>query len=152
MRTWIVVSNRTEAKVFRYLNKKDNKIEFVISLKNPRGRLRPIAINADRPGMFANLETYGSRLVKSQSPTERVAQEFAKRVGDFLEEQMRSKQFDELIMISDPHFLGRLRNLYSKELKKRISREIPKDLVGVTAEDLQSRLWTSGIFGAGGGT
>ena len=152
MKTWIVVANRTEAKVFKYLHKKESHVEFITSLKNPRGRLRAIAINADRPGAFANLETHGARLVKAQSPTERVAQEFAKKVSTFLEEQMQNAQFDDLVVISDPHFIGRLRGLFSKELKRMISREIIKDLMAVTAHDLEERLWPISGLGAGGGT
>jgi protein required for attachment to host cells len=152
MKTWILVANRTEAKIFKYLNKRGGHVEYLTSLKNPRGRLRAIAINADRPGTFANLETYGARLVKSQSPTERVAQEFAKRVCVFLEHQVQDNQFDELVVISDPHFLGRLRHLFSKELKKKISREIKKDLIMITSRDLEKRLWPQDALGAGGGT
>lgn len=152
MNTWIVVANRTEAKIFKYLHKKGSHIEYLTSLKNPRGRLRAMAINADRPGVFANLQTYGTRLVKAQSPTERVAQEFAKKVSTFLEEQMRANHFDDLVVISDPHFLGRLRNLFSKELKRLISREVTKDLMVITTQELENRLWPQEEIGAGGGT
>lgn len=141
MKTWIVVANRTEAKVFEYTNKKNSVVQYVTKLDNPRGRLRPIAINADRPGSFTSLQTHGTKLEKQESPTERIAQEFAIKVVDFLEGERQKQKFDELVLISDPHFIGRLRGLVSKELRRSVSREIIKDLLTVTTQELQTRLW-----------
>lgn len=141
MKTWIVVAGRTEAKIFEYGHKKNSVVEYVTQLDNPRGRLRPIAINADRPGSFTSLQTHGTKLVKAQSPTERIAQEFAIKVADFLAVERRGRKFDEMILIADPHFLGRLRPLLTKEVKQTLVKEVIKDLGGVTTQELQSRLW-----------
>lgn len=141
MKTWIVVTNRTEAKVFEFSNRKGSVVEFVTKMENPRGRLRSGDINADKPGVFLGYWGRGTHLVKGQSPTERVAQEFAKKVSTFLEESHQKQKFDELVLISDPHFMGRLRGLMSKEVKQAIAREVIKDLGMVTAQELQNRLW-----------
>jgi protein required for attachment to host cells len=141
MKTWIVVAGRTEAKIFEYGHKKTSVVQYVTQLENPRGRLRPIAINADKPGSFASLQTHGTKLVKEQSPTERIAQEFAIKVADFLDGEKSGKKFDELILIADPHFMGRLRPLLSKELKQALVKEVIKDLGGITTQELQNRLW-----------
>lgn len=141
MKTWIVVASRTEAKVFEYANKKNSDVEFVMKMENPRGRLKAQDINADKPGVFLSLTTHGTRLVKPQSPTERVAQEFAKKVSEFLEGSRQKSLFDDLVLIADPHFLGRLRGSFTKKLRQCVSKEIVKDLGAATASDIKNRLW-----------
>ncbi|UOF02376.1 host attachment protein [Bdellovibrio reynosensis] len=141
MKTWIVVVNRTQAKVFACTNKRGDGIEFVTKLDNPRGRLRAQDINADKWGVFATLMSHGSRQEKKEGPTDRVAQEFAIKVSDFLDECLLQKNFDDLILIAEPQFLGRLRNLLGREVKALISQEIAKDLNLVSVDDLRSRLY-----------
>ena len=139
MKTWIVVANRSEAKIFTYNNR---EVEFVFKLENPRGRLKSGDINADRAGFFtAGGTMHGSDRSSQQSPTERVAQEFAKTLSDNLEESRIKADFEEMVLIADPHFLGLLRNTLSKDLRRLVSREIPKDLGAVTSEQIQERLW-----------
>lgn len=141
MKTWIVVSHRTEAKIFSYEHKNGSAVKFVTKLDNARGRLKAQEINADKPGAFSSLMAHGTRLVKQQSPTERVAQEFAKKIVEYLEDAKRNHLFDELVLIADPHFLGRLRLLAGKSLKTCIVRELSKDLTGATSVEIQNRLW-----------
>ena len=141
MKTWIVVAHRTGAKIFSYEHKNGSTVDFVAKLDNPRGRLKAQEINADKPGVFSSLMAHGTRLVKQQSPTERIAQEFAKKIVDYLEEARRNHSFDDLVLIADPHFLGRLRLLTGKSLKNCIAREVCKDLTGVTSAEIKNRLW-----------
>ncbi|MGZ3768043.1 MAG: host attachment protein [Bdellovibrio sp.] len=141
MNTWIVVVNRREAKIFEYDNIAQHEVEFVRKLDNPKGRLRAQEINADKPGVFSSQTIHGPRLVKAETPVQHVAQEFAKRVTNFLEDSLDQHLFDDLIIIAEHHFLGRLRHLFSKELESCVVKEIPKDLYSVTREDLKNRLW-----------
>lgn len=143
MKTWIVAVNRSEARVFEYNNKQDSEVEFVMKIDNPRGRLKDREINADKPGVFSSLMGHGTRLTQPQLPKERVAQEFSIQVTEALEAALKQHQFDDLIVIAEPHFLGMLRNLFSRELKQCISREEAKDLnlSTVTRQELKDRLW-----------
>ncbi|NUN06614.1 MAG: host attachment protein [Bdellovibrio sp.] len=141
MKTWIIVAHRTEAKIFSYDHRKNADIEFVTKLENPRGRLKAQDINADRPGIFSGAPAHASGLQRQESPTERVAQEFAKKISDYLELSRQRHIFTELILIADPYFLGLLRGNLTKPLIACVRREISKDLATVTGDDLKNRLW-----------
>lgn len=141
MRTWIVVVNRSGAKIFGFNNRRDSDVEFLTQLENPRGRLRARDINADKPGHFAAIHSYGSNLTQPQSPTARVAQEFAKRLALYLDEAYQHHAFEELVLIAEPQFLGRLRAVLSKDLRRAITHEIAKDLGPITRQELKRRLW-----------
>lgn len=143
MKTWIVVASRTEAKIFEYANKRNSEVEFVTKLENPRGRLKAQDINADKPGVFSSIMSYGgTRLVTAQSPTERIAQEFAKKIAEFLEHARQRGSFDDVVLFADPHFLGRMRGVFSKKLRQSVSKEITKDLGSVTTNEIKSRLFS----------
>lgn len=141
MKTWIIVAHRTEAKIFSYDNRKNADVEFVTKLENPRGRLKAQDINADKPGVFSGAPSHGSGLERHESPTERIAQEFAKKIGDYLELSRQKQSFEELVLVADANFLGRLRGVLSKPLTACVARAISKDLGTVTGDDLKARLW-----------
>ena len=54
---------------------------------------------------------------------------FAADAADFLREQALSGGFESLIVVAPPSTLGELRKHYHGEVSRRISAEIPKDLV-----------------------
>lgn len=82
-------------------------------------------------------------MVKGQSPTERVAEEFAKEIVDRLELEKSKNSFENLILIAEPNFLGRLRSAMSKDLQKYVADEIAKDLGAVTTSEVQDRVVSS---------
>lgn len=151
MKTWIVVANRSEARIFSSDPKKSRKsrdIDFITKIENPRGRLRAGDINADKPGAFVPMASgHGSGREARVTPTQQVALDFSKQLIDTLELARTQNQFEEMILIADPHFLGLLRNQMSKELKKMVSREVAKDLNVVTSDVLQERLWPAELRG-----
>lgn len=142
MKTWIVVANRSEAKFFSTDPKRRGQVEFVSKIENPRGRLKNGDINADRPGAFSPMSTtHGSGREASQSPVERVAQEFALEIVESLTTAKSTQEFEELVLIADPQFLGLLRNAMTKELSRIVVREEAKDLNAVTADQIRDRLY-----------
>lgn len=137
---WIAIVNRTEAKIFTY---KNHEVQFLTKLENPRGRLKDGDINADKPGYFAGANGHGSNRVRKHSPVERVAQDFVLEVIELLEACRLKSEFEELIVVADPHMLGQLRSSYSKDLKRTVRREITRDLANSTVDDIQSRLFSN---------
>nr|BFD59236.1 host attachment protein [Bdellovibrio sp. CKG001] len=144
MKTWIVVVNRCEAKIF-VSDRRGNKggdVQFVEKLENPRGRLKAIDIDADRPGFMPSSNIYGGRLAKKQSPPERISEMFAKKVAARLEEARLKNAFQDLVLIAPPAFLGKVRQNFSRSLRECILREIPKDITQTaTGFDLKERIW-----------
>lgn len=142
MKTWVAVVNRTEARFFEIDENLRNKLKFIKKLENPKGRLRNIDINADRPGVskfsFAFSQT---SLTKPQMPVERVAQIFAKTVSEELEKSLNAHLFESLILVAEPHFLGKIKAALSKKTFQTVSSTLSKDLVHVPDHDLFHFIW-----------
>lgn len=149
MKTWVAVVNRCEARLFEINEKSVNgngrnhdKLKLVKRMENPRGRLKSQDINADRPGFSKSSFVFsGTRLTKPQDPTDRVADMFAKDVGAELEKGYNEHLFDDLILVVEPHFLGKLRSALSKRTFSTIRSTLHKDLAHVPDHELPSFLW-----------
>jgi protein required for attachment to host cells len=78
----------------------------------------------------------------------REAQLFSHRVGKLLEEARIKHQFDELVVIAPPRFLGLLRKALPQSVYDVVSREIDKDYRQLSNNDLHQRLADDGIVPA----
>jgi len=145
MKTWVAVVNRCEARLYETNQKNgvfDKKLKLIKKLENPRGRLKSGEINADRPGVATLSFAYSrTRLVKKQDPTDRVAQIFAKTISEELDRGVNDHLFENLILVSEPHFLGKVRAALSKKTASAISETLHKDLAHVPDHDLPQFIW-----------
>lgn len=145
MKTWVAVINRCEARLYETNEKNgvpDKKLKLVKKLENPRGRLRNGDINADRYGAEAFSFAYSrTRLTKKQEPTDRVAQVFAKSISEELERGVNEHLYDNLILVSEPNFLGKVRAALSKKTANIVSRTLHKDLANVPDHHLPQFIW-----------
>lgn len=57
-----------------------------------------------------------------------------------LREGWQAQRFQHLILIAEPQFLGRLRQVLDPELKERICLELPKDYTRLQAQEIRAHL------------
>jgi protein required for attachment to host cells len=149
MKTWVAVVNRCEARLFEMnpkgvdKNGRDHEmLKLVQRIENPKGRLRNGEIDADRPGFSkSKLAFSGTRLSKSQEPTDRVAEMFAKSISEELDKHHSDHRFENLILVVEPHFLGKVRAALSKKTFNTITDTLHKDLAHVADHDVPSFIW-----------
>lgn len=146
MKTWIAVLNRCEARLYETNEKNgvsDKKLKLVKKLENPKGRLKSSEINADRPGsgVVPNFTYSRTSLPNQQDPTDRVAQLFAKSISEELDLAMNNHLYDNLILVSEPNFLGKVRAALSKKTIKAVSDTLHKDLANVPDHELPQFIW-----------
>ena len=62
---------------------------------------------------------------------------FAGEMAEMLKQRALRQEFDSLIIVAPPKTLGELRKHYHKEVEKRITAEIAKDLTGHPVEEIE---------------
>ena len=62
---------------------------------------------------------------------------FAADTAEFLKKRALRNEFDHLIVVAPPRTLGELRKHYHKEVEKRLSGEIAKDLTGHPVAEIE---------------
>lgn len=138
--TWIVVADAAKATVFSH--------------KGPGKGLEPVQgatwshdvrpsreINSDAPGRSFDSHGQGRHAMEPPTdPKEHATQEFARHVADQLKSALNDGSYERLILIAAPAFLGDLRKELDKEVGKRVQAEIPRDLVHMKIEEVESHL------------
>jgi protein required for attachment to host cells len=143
MKTWVAVANRTEVRFFEVDEKAKNKLKLIKKIENPKGRLKNSDINADRPGVSTFTFAFSrTSLRKPQEPTDRVAQIFAKSISEELERGYNAHLFQNLILVVEPRFLGKIRAALSKQISEIVRRTLNKDLAHVPDSQLSQFIWS----------
>ena len=62
---------------------------------------------------------------------------FAAETAELLKKRALRNDFDSLIVVAPPRTLGELRKHYHKEVQKRLTGEIPKDLTGHPVPEIE---------------
>jgi protein required for attachment to host cells len=147
---WYVVASATEAKIFAS-NSTNGSVNLVETLENVEGGIPNHNLGSDRPGRVFNAHNaqaaLGSQHSSSQhiyssheSPHEHLISIFAKQLASRIENARTKNLFDELVLVAEPRFLGKLRTKLSKSTDKLVRDTIEKDLCSLSEQDVVTRL------------
>jgi protein required for attachment to host cells len=136
-----VVASRIGARIFVQDGPKGpvlvNKIEHL------SGRLHDRDLGTDRPGRsFARWSGQSARhaLSAQASPHELELEHLTLELAEELKAGRLAKNFDDLILVAEPHFNGVLFGCLDKETKQLVSRRINKDLANLVDGELVNYL------------
>lgn len=140
MRMRIVVADQSEAR-FYDTDHFDSELKLVGHLVDPKARLHDRDFNSDRPGrVFDHAPPATGRrggvghhgTGGERHPHRHEAELFAHQIAAELEKALGQDQFERLILVAGPRFLGQLRAVLPKSLDLSVAAEIHKDLVHAT--------------------
>ncbi len=137
MRIRIVVANQAEA-AFYDLESRTGEPKFATRLSDPLAHLHDRDLKSDRPGQFSDhAPLAGGRRGATahhgtggeRSPRKHEAVLFAGRIAEQLEHARRNAEFDRLVVMAAPAFLGLLRKAMPSSVQSHVAAEVGKDLV-----------------------
>lgn len=125
---WVLTANRSFAKVYQVKNL-GRDFEEVYHVEHPDGRKKGSEIYSDRPGRaFDSVGGGRHALGETVDAHEHDQQVFTKQLAHYLQEGLENKAYDGLAIVAPAHFLGDLNLVISSAVKKKILKEIPRDL------------------------
>ena len=136
----ILVADQAEA-LFYDLPSLDAVPHEVLRISDPAAHLHDRDLVSDRPGR--SYESVGGArhaIEREADPRQREAERFARRIARRLDEARRKGEYDELIVVAGPPFLGLMRKEMSRPTRERVVHEIRKDLVHSPVESLRRHL------------
>lgn len=140
-KTWIVVADSSRARLFRTDGGDGRKLVEMEDLAHPEGRLHETQLTSDLPGRTFDSFGQGRHAMEEDTPPKRYeAIQFAKRIGAHLESARTQGKFDHLVLVAEPRFLGILRDNLTHESMKLATRQIDKNLVQLSAAEIESRM------------
>jgi protein required for attachment to host cells len=147
--TWILVTHRTGAKLIESTGA-NKPLEFPREFAFPEGKVTGSETYRDQPGRSfdSSSQSHGGhgtshpRHSLSSEVTHRdlAARKFAGILATMLEKGRETHLFAKLVLVSEPQFMGILKNALSPQVKKLITRELEKDLEEMPNHLLGERL------------
>jgi protein required for attachment to host cells len=136
----IVVADQAEA-IFYDSTSLRMRPKEVARISDPAAHLHNRDFSSDRPGR--SYESYGSarHSVGGENDARHVAAvRFARRIARRLDTARRNDEFEELIVVAGPPFLGLMREELSRPTRACVVHEVRKDLVNMPAATLHRHL------------
>jgi protein required for attachment to host cells len=125
----IVVADQAEA-IFYDSSSLEAAPREVARISDPLAHLHDRDLVSDRPGR--SYESVGGArhaIERENDPRHREAVRFARRIARRLDEARRRNEYEQLIVVAGPPFLGLMRRELSGPTRQRVVHEIRKDLV-----------------------
>ncbi len=141
--TWFLVAHRAGARICAMAGPR-SPLEIVERIDHPAGRLRNRDIDADSHGR--SVDSLGNQrhaYATEHSPTEHLAEDFARELADRLRSGRLKWQYERLVLVAGPKLLGHLRHALDASTAALVKSEISKDLAEVPDQDLREALAAS---------
>lgn len=139
-KTWVLVADSSRARIFRAEGVEGRLVE-VEDLAHPEGRLHETDLTTDLPGRSFDSHGQGRHAMEEDTPPKRhEAITFAKRIGGVLEGARNAGNYDALVIVAEPRFLGLLRDNLSQETIKLVGLQLDKNLVQQAPDAIRERL------------
>jgi protein required for attachment to host cells len=137
---WVLIADGAKARLFA-ADAPTGALEERETFVNPDGRAKQRDLKTDRPGATSPRMGRGRRATEPDvSPREHALQLFAKLLVDHLEAGRTGNDFERLVLVAAPAFLGMMRDQMSAPLKSLVSLELDKDFVALGPAELRARL------------
>lgn len=137
---WVLTADGAKARLFA-ADAPIGPLEERETFANPEGRAKQRDLKTDRPGATSPRMGRGRRATEPDvSPREHALRQFAKLLVDHLEAGRTGNDFERLVLVAAPAFLGLVRDQMSAPLKSLVSLELDKDFVALGAAELRARL------------
>jgi protein required for attachment to host cells len=136
-KTWIVVADRSRARIFSVETPKGPLIELA-DLVHPEARAHERDLTSDRPGRSRDQHV----LSPPHSARDQQAQGFAREIADELEDGRHNARFEQLLVVAAPDILGMLRKTMSTSVAKTVTLEIDKNMTQHDPADIRKLLPT----------
>lgn len=139
-RFWIVAADHAGARIFA-TDKRAGPIEEIASLEHPEGRMKEQELAGEELGTGTAGAGHGQDIITHEHSHKRNEEErFARELAEYLDKARQKNRFRELYVLSDPRFLGALRNAMPATVRKMITNTISKDVARQSPEQIRKQL------------
>jgi protein required for attachment to host cells len=136
----IVVADQAEA-IFYDVPSLEARPKEVGRISDPLAHKHDRDLVSDRPGRaYESVGHARHAIARENDPRQQEAVRFARRISCRLDDALHRDEFDELLVVAGPPFLGLLRKEISDQVRRRVVHTIHKDHVHSPVEVLREHL------------
>lgn len=139
-RTWVVVAESSRARVFEAATPAADLVEIEDRV-HPAGRLHERDLVSDRPGHDSGEAGSGPHVLDESRPAHiEEMHKFAREIAGRLEQGLNDKDYDRLVLVAPPKFLGVLREVLPERVAGCVAETLHKDLVQHGPEEVRAQI------------
>ncbi|NQU69378.1 MAG: host attachment protein [Rhodospirillales bacterium] len=145
--TWILIADGAQARVYAN-DGADLGLHPVPGLEfSNELPARVDGIVSDQEGRASNPSDGGHHGLEPRTdPRRHLEDEFLRGVAVALDKAAQEKHFDNLVLVAAPRALGTLRVKLAPQTTALVSKELDKDLVHLSEQDLERHLTNAGVL------
>lgn len=139
-KTWVLVAESSRAKVYK-VNGRLAPIKEIGAMVHPECRMHEGDLVSDSAGSDGGSVGQGRHVIDNKvSAKDHESLEFARELAGYLENARTSGNYEKLVLVAPPAFLGNLRHTLSKEVMALVCNQVDKNLVQKSPEVLRDYL------------
>ena len=128
-KTWVLAAESSRARIFA-MDSYAVPLREIEALAHPQTRALNQELLSDRPGRSFDSSGQGRHAMSTRvDAKQHEAMTFAKLLGERLERARTVGEFENLVLVAAPEFLGLLRKNLTDNTMKRVTKTIDKNLV-----------------------
>jgi protein required for attachment to host cells len=143
MTTWILVANTSGAKLFSAELREDTWT-LLKHFDHPQGRETSKEMSpSSPPGRMQQGQSAGGHhtaVEQRTTPKEAEVERFAQHLASHLEQSIAQRQYDQVVLVAPPHFLGALKGALGKQAGKHVRATLSKDVIMFEPAEIRERL------------
>lgn len=134
--TYVLVSDGSKARIYASDVNKHN-LRLINTLSSETARIHSYDLGSKKPhGIFERNRPEAK--VDLHAKAKKV---FARHIASLLNNGVIAHEFQKLVLIAPPKFLGSLRSMLTKGAIDLVIKEIKKDLTGSDEQNLKNYIW-----------
>lgn len=139
---WVLVAGSSEAELYAQ-EKPGASLIPVQTFSHTESRVLRQELASDKPGRAYDSFGAGRHGMDPENAVrEEECSRFAREIVQELDRGLQHHEFEQLMVIAEPKFLGHLRKVMNGPLSGSIRKEIAKNLVGHDLSEIQAALPT----------
>ncbi|OOG63483.1 hypothetical protein B0E46_10895 [Rhodanobacter sp. B04] len=139
-KTWLLVADAAKARLFE-IPRKGADLAEIACFANPNARSPGQHPEHGRSGRTHESANSAHHAIEPHtSLREKHAMQFADQLRDAIQQGRIENQYDQLVLMAPPRFLGMLRDRLDDQTRKRVVAEVGSDLLALSPNELRAHL------------
>lgn len=140
MKTWILIADQARARLFEACAA-DGGMHELAGLAHPEGRQKPHETGDERKTRVQESANAARHAAEPHTdPRDKVALEFAHGLAQLLESGRVEHDYERLILVAPPRFLGQLRASLGEQVARRVVASVDKNIAGAGIDAIRAEL------------
>ena len=140
MKTWILVANAARARLFE-AGERDGQLVELAGFASPDSQLHGSSFTSEPAGRVQESASSARHGVEPhQDPHEKASLQFAHGLAQLLERARVEHEYEQLVLVAAPRFLGHLRASLDEQVARLVTRSVDKDVSRAGVEEIEAML------------